>query len=75
MDRAGHPVIGRALFDSPAPPAVCQRILEQDTESQTAPDEQVGTLPSAYECVAVTIVVKCFEQSVEFKNAIETIYH
>lgn len=65
MDGAGHPVIGRALVDSPTPPAVCQRILEQDTESQTAPDEQVGTLPSAYECVAVATVVKCFERSVD----------
>lgn len=40
-------------------------VLEQESEPQIAPDEQRHTarqpLPSVYERVNVTIVVKCFE--------------
>lgn len=44
----------------------------QDTEPETAPDK---SLPSVYECVwggvNVTSVVKCYEESVDWKSAME----
>ena len=42
-------------FESPAPPAACQCILEQDTEPQIAPDEQL--VPCMAACVCVNVCV------------------
>ena len=76
--RAGHLVIGggRMWLESPAPPAACWSVLEQDSEPQIAPGEQLAhCMPLVCECVCewvnVTSVVKRLERSVDWKSTLE----
>ena len=53
--------VGRSWFKSPAPKAACRNILEQQTEPQMAPDEQlaVGMAISVWMCVWMGEYEKC----------------
>ena len=74
------------VFASRLPLGACRSVLEQDTEPQIAPDEQLvpcmaASVISVYECVCewgnLACIVKCFELSLEWKSTIkmQTIYH
>ena len=69
-------------FDTWLPPAACRSVLEQETEPQIAPDEQlvpcmaaptIGVCLCVYVCVCVHVasVVKPLEHSVDWKNPVD----